>query len=217
MDRGGRQQLSFSGFFQETEYGAHTAAIGEYMTSLSKFHMFVFTYYDQLTRGSVDVYLSVTVSSISKHYLVLNIVWGQNLDLIGTSCQRFHEQFPSAKMRAEYTGTRTHWWSWLTRIILWSRKLKAMDNKEYFVHQLVMQNFKQLNSLVFFTLCMFENLQEWEVRVTGKQGKTKAHEKIWRVSCKTQQKQPPDCHFGANCELMPGVSSFLYEVLQCEQ
>ena len=74
MDRGGRQQLSFSGFFQEIEYGAHTAAIGEYMTSLSKFHMFVFTYYDQLTRGSVDVYLSVTVSSISKHYLVLNIV-----------------------------------------------------------------------------------------------------------------------------------------------
>lgn len=31
---------------------------------------------------------------------------GRNLDLVGTSCQQFHERFPSAKMRAEYTGSR---------------------------------------------------------------------------------------------------------------
>lgn len=31
---------------------------------------------------------------------------GQSLDLVGTSCQQFHERFPSAKMRAEYTGSR---------------------------------------------------------------------------------------------------------------
>ena len=32
---------------------------------------------------------------------------GQSLDLVGTSCQQVHERFPSAKMRAEYTGSRT--------------------------------------------------------------------------------------------------------------
>eukprot|EP00913_Durusdinium_trenchii_P022299 g20952.t1 len=29
---------------------------------------------------------------------------GENLDLVGSTCQQFHERFPSAKMRAEYSG-----------------------------------------------------------------------------------------------------------------
>lgn len=32
---------------------------------------------------------------------------GENLDLVGSTCQQFHERFPSAKMRAEYSGGRT--------------------------------------------------------------------------------------------------------------
>ncbi|CAK9096134.1 unnamed protein product [Durusdinium trenchii] len=31
---------------------------------------------------------------------------GENLDLVGSTCQQFHERFPSAKMRAEYSGGR---------------------------------------------------------------------------------------------------------------
>jgi len=32
---------------------------------------------------------------------------GRNQDLVGSTCRQFHERFPKAKMRAEYTGGRS--------------------------------------------------------------------------------------------------------------
>lgn len=123
MDRGGRQQISK--VIQVSFKRPNTGLLCQQLESTWRCH----TYYDHLTRGSVDVYLSFHLETLARADLFEAKIW----TLLAPAVKDFTSNFLRPRCVRNTPAPGRSWWSWLTRIILWSQNLKAIDNKEYWV------------------------------------------------------------------------------------